>query len=332
MPARLGGSRFVRRLLSWSERTVTAVKVCVIGAGAMGCIIGALLHESGHEVTLVDVWKEHVESINREGLRLTGVGGDRIVWVEARENVDRLPIQDLVLIMVKSPYTLQAVRSALPIIGQDTMVLTLQNGLGNGDIIASVVGPQSVIVGVTSHGGTVLGPGAVRHAGAGETVIAEYSGKMSERVGKLAEALTSAGIETRAAHNVEELIWGKLLVNVGINALTAILSVRNGELSALEPGRELVAMAVSEAVEVARAKGITLEGDPLERCLTVAQSTAENISSMLQDVIARRPTEVDVINGAIVREGERLGIPTPVNRALLKMIKVIELTYARRLR
>lgn len=306
------------------------MKVAVIGAGAMGCIIGGLLAENGHGVTLVDVWKDHVEAINREGLKLRGIGGDRVVKVAALSSPEGLGVQDLIVIMVKSPYTKEAVQSALSCVGEDTLVLTLQNGLGNADTIAGVVGPEKVVAGVTSHGGTVLGVGEIRHAGKGETVIAAYIPERREAVKKLASTLTAASIETRAVDSVDDLVWGKLMVNVGINAFTAVLGVKNGELAAKEPGRELVRLAVSEAAKVARAKGIEFAHDPVEHCLRVAEATAENVSSMLQDVRAKRRTEIDVINGAIVREGERLGVETPVNKLLVNMVKLLELAYDQR--
>ena len=159
-------------------------------------------------------------------------------------------------------------------------------------------------------------------------MLGEFTGGLTPRVERLAAILTAAGLEARAVENVDSLVWSKLLVNVGINAITAILRVTNGELPKHEATRELVRLAVEEGARVAAAKGIKLiHADPVANCLKVAELTGPNLSSMHQDVRAKRRTEVDVINGAIVAEGEKLGIPTPVNKVLTNLIKAIEATY-----
>ncbi|MDK2883312.1 MAG: 2-dehydropantoate 2-reductase [Bacillota bacterium] len=304
------------------------MRIAVVGAGAMGCIFGGTLSEAGHEVTLIDLWAEHVRALNERGLKLTGVSGDRTIPVRATTSPEGLPQQDLVIIFVKSSATEAAVREAARLIGPATAVLTLQNGLGNAERIGSIVGPEKVVAGVTSHGGTLLGPGEVRHAGRGETVLGELCGRLTERVEKLAQVFTDAGLEARAVESVDSLIWSKLLVNVGINALTAILRVSNGELVKYPETRELVALAVEEGARVAATKGIKLiHENPVAHCLKVAEMTGPNLSSMYQDVRAKRKTEVDVINGAVVAEGEMVGVPTPVNRVLTNLIKAIEKTY-----
>ncbi|BCV24481.1 ketopantoate reductase family protein [Gelria sp. Kuro-4] len=304
------------------------MRIAVVGAGAMGCIFGGTMSEAGHEVTLIDVWAEHVNALNARGLRLTGVSGDRTIPVHAVTSPAGLPVQDVVIVFVKSAFTETAVRQAAALIGPETTVLTLQNGLGNADKIGAIVGAEKVVAGVTSHGGTMLGPGEVRHAGRGETVLGELRGGLTPRLERLAAAFTAAGLEARAVENVDSLVWSKLLVNVGINAVTAVLRVANGELPKHEATRELVRLAVEEGARVAAAKGIKLiHADPVANCLKVAELTGPNLSSMHQDVRAKRRTEVDVINGAIVAEGEKLGIPTPVNKVLTNLIKAIEATY-----
>lgn len=304
------------------------MRIAVVGAGAMGCIFGGTLSEAGHEVTLIDVWAEHVRVLNERGLRLTGVSGDRTIPVRAVTSPDGLPPQDVVIVFVKSSATEAAVRGAAGLIGPETVVVTLQNGLGNAEKIGSIVGPEKVVAGVTSHGGTMLGPGEVRHAGRGETVLGELCGHLTQRVEELARVFTAAGLEARAVESVDGLVWSKLLVNVGINALTAILQVNNGELVKHPETRELVALAVEEGARVAAAKGIKLiYEDPVANCLKVAELTGPNLSSMCQDVRAKRKTEIDVINGAVVAEGEKVGVPTPVNKVLTNLIKAIEKTY-----
>lgn len=304
------------------------MRIAVVGSGAMGCVFGGHLSEASHEVTLIDVWTDHVKALNEHGLYLTGVSGERTIEVKAVTDPSDLPVQDLVIVFVKSAYTESAVRDASNLIGPNTTVLTLQNGLGNAQAIGSIVGADKVVAGVTSHGATMLGPGQVKHAGCGETVIGPLTGKLTSKITALADAFTESGLETRAVDSAESLIWSKLLVNVGINALTAILRIKNGELTKHDEAKELLAMAVEEGVQVAAAKGVELiHEDPVENCLQVAELTGANISSMYQDVRAKRPTEIDVINGAIVAEGKKLGIATPTNFVLTKLIKVIEQLY-----
>ncbi|BCV24869.1 ketopantoate reductase family protein [Gelria sp. Kuro-4] len=304
------------------------MQISVVGAGAMGCIYGGTLSEAGHDVTLIDVWAEHVKALNEQGLKLTGVSGDRTIPVHAVTSPVGLPVQDLVIIFVKSAFTEAAIREVANLIGPETTVLTLQNGLGNAEKIGAIVGVEKVVAGVTSHGGTMLGPGQVRHAGRGETVLGELVGGLTPRLENLAAAFTAAGLETRAVESVDSLIWSKLLVNVGINAVTALLRVTNGELPKHEATRELVRLAVEEGARVAAAKGIKLiYPDPVANCLKVAELTGPNLSSMLQDVQAKRRTEVDVINGAVVDEGKKLGVAAPVNQTLRHLIKAIEECY-----
>lgn len=306
------------------------MRIAVVGAGAMGCVLGGHLFESDHDVTLIDVWADHVRTINEKGLHLTGVSGDRVLHPRAVTSPVGLPVQDLVLIMVKSTYTEQAAKDALSIIGPGTMVLTVQNGVGNADKIAAVVGPEKVIAGTTANGAVLLGPGEIKHAGKGETVIGEYSGKLTERVQKLAEVLDAAGLEAKAVENVQSIIWSKLLMNASSNALTAILRVTLGELISWPETRELIKECIGEVTRVTDAKGIRLlYDDPVDTAFKVMKDLSEHYTTMYQDVVAKRRTEIDVINGAVVAEGERLGIPTPVNKVLVNLIKAIERTYDR---
>ena len=194
------------------------------------------------------------------------------------------------------------------------------------------MGKEKVVGGTTSQGATVLGLGHIRHAGRGETTIGELDGSLSSRIKGISAIFSSAGIETKITDNVEGLIWSKLLINVGINALTAVLRLKNGELVEYSWTRELLKAAVEEAVLVVKARGIRLTyEDPIKRVEDVCRATATNVSSMLQDVLRTKKTEIDYINGAIVNEGERLGISVPVNKTLTGIVKIIEMSYEKRL-
>ncbi len=301
------------------------MRIAVIGAGAMGSVFGGLLAEGGHEVWLVDVWAEHVRAIEERGLSIEGEGRTRTVRVRATTSARDVGTADLMLVFVKSYHTRAAVKSTLPIVGEDTLVLTLQNGLGNAETIAELVGPERVVAGVTAHGATMLGPGRVRHAGVGDTHVGELSGEITPGLRELALTLSAAGIATEASADVLSLLWSKIIINVGINPLTAITGLRNGQLLDYPATEELMELAVQEAVAVAAAKGIRLMyDDPVKRVKEVARATGQNRSSMLQDLERGRPTEIDAINGAVVRAGEELGVSVPTNRVLTLLVKALE--------
>lgn len=305
------------------------MRIAILGSGAMGCLYGGLLAETGFPVTLIDIWKEHIETINRQGLRIEGLGGERVVsGIRGVTDPKDAGIADLLIVFVKATMTRTAITQAMPVVGPDTTVMTLQNGLGNVEALSDVAGAHRVVAGVTGHGSTLVGPGVIRHAGQGDTVIGEASGVISERTERIADALRKAGFAVSVSDNVMGLIWGKLLVNVGINALTAITGLKNGRLVDFPETNDLMAQAVEEAVAVATKKGVRVNvEEPVRHTREIAKKTAGNRSSMLQDVCRRRPTEISVINGAIVEEGRRMGVPTPVNEVLAKLVAVREKTY-----
>ncbi len=300
------------------------MKIAVLGAGAMGSLYGGLLAEPGNEVWLIDVWKEHVDAINQEGLYIDGLGGGKTIKnIKASTNTDNIGIVDCALIFVKSIYTDAAVSQNKAIIGENTIILTLQNGLGNIEKINQVVDEKNIIAGTTAHGSTMIGPGKVKHAGQGKTIIGELDGKETDRITKLKKSFNDAQLDTVISNNVIGLIWDKLLVNVGINALTAITGLKNGRLVQSEETEWILKEAVKEAEAIAKAKGVKLGfDDPVDHTKKVCEATAANWSSMLQDVERKRETEIDMINGAIVREGKKVNIATPVNQVLTNLIKV----------
>ncbi|MEF8773434.1 MAG: 2-dehydropantoate 2-reductase [Halobacteriales archaeon] len=298
--------------------------VMVIGSGAMGALFGGRLADAGEDVTLVDVWEEHVEAINRNGLEMETPDGEmKTIPVDATTDPETVSDVDLALVFVKSTHTEEAVRGARDALdGAD--VLTLQNGLGNPDALADVVDESQVIAGVTAHGSTLVEPGAIRHAGRGKTRIGRYFDDNGSRVEEVAAAFTDAGIETTVAEDVRSAIWEKILVNVGINPVTALTRVRNGLLAETEPGQRVVRAAVSEAKRVAEAEGVDIEDDVVEYVLEVAEQTAANKSSMRQDVEAGRTTEIEKLNAAVVRRADEHGVAVPVNETLVDLIRLAE--------
>lgn len=302
------------------------MKVAVVGAGAMGSLFGGYLCAAGHEVWLVDTWAEHIAAIREAGLRIVEPSGEeKVVRPHAVADAGVVGPCELVLVFVKSYHTAEVAGALGPLLGPGTVVLTLQNGLGNVDVLAEKVPRSMLLAGTTGQGANVLGPGRIHHAGSGETVLGELEGAITERLQRLVGVFDGAGLPASASTNVQGLIWTKLLVNVAINPLTAILRVRNGELLEIPETVELMKDAVTEAVLVAERAGVGLScDDPWAHVEEVTRRTGKNRSSMLQDVEAGRRTEIDVINGAVVREGMRVGVPTPVNLVLTRLVRALE--------
>ncbi|KUO74531.1 MAG: 2-dehydropantoate 2-reductase [Clostridia bacterium BRH_c25] len=301
------------------------MKIAIIGSGAMGSLYGGFLSNAGYKVYLLDVWQEHVDRINNNGLIISEQDKDIKAYPKATSKACEIGEVDLAVVFVKSTATSEALNCSKAVIGKNTIVLSLQNGYGNIEEIEKTVERDNIIAGTTAHGATMLGSGHIRHAGHGITHIGAVSGKISGKVIDTAEALRRAGFDTDLSRDVMKLIWNKLIVNVGINALTAIVNVKNGELALSEETRLLMGEAVSEAVAVAKALGMDFEKtDAINQVIQVAEKTSENLSSMLQDVRKGRRTEIDYINGAIVKEGKKANINTPVNFVLTNLVKAIE--------
>jgi len=276
-------------------------------------------------VYLVDIWKEHIEKINNEGLKI--LEKDDVLTVNPKGVVDSKEVGkvDLAIVFVKSIATKKALESNSSIFDDNTMVLSLQNGYGNVEDIEKFVKSENIIAGTTSHGATLLGPGKIKHAGKGKTIIGKAKGENDSRLSEIKAALENAGFETDLSDNVMEIIWSKLLVNIGINALTAVLEIENGRLTEWEESEELVALAVREAVKVANNSGLQFNDEEvIEHVLEVAKATAENKSSMFQDILNKRKTEIEKINGAVVKIGKDNGVETPVNETLTNLVKIKE--------
>ncbi|BBO77012.1 2-dehydropantoate 2-reductase [Desulfosarcina widdelii] len=303
------------------------MKIAVIGAGAMGSLFGALLAEAGQEVTLLDIRQDHVDAVNAEGLVVEKEGTRRQIRIRATQDANSVGPTDLCIVFVKSTQTAEAARTVARLAGPSAPVLTLQNGMGNAEALAEALDPIRIIAGTTSHGATFLGPGAIRHAGSGDTVIGPWYEEGTAGAEAVAEAFDKAGIATRVVAEVRSVMWAKLFINVGINAITALTGIKNGQLLDLEQTRRLSRDAVEEAMAVAEARGIAIEGDPVEKVFQVAQATGTNRSSMGQDVDSRRMTEIGAINGFIVREAQKVRVPAPVNQTLSALVETLQAHY-----
>jgi 2-dehydropantoate 2-reductase len=305
----------------------SVMKITVVGAGAMGSLFGALLSESGTSVRLFDIWAEHIKAINENGLGIELDGKTRSVNVNATTDKKKIRKADLVIIFVKSNHTGDAARVASELVSSTGFVLTLQNGLGNADIIAEYINPGRIIVGSTSHGATILGPGLIRHAGIGPTLIGMWSGDEKAAAQSVAVVFNKAGIATETVDDIRSVVWKKLMINVGINAITALTGIKNGQILDLSSTRALVRAAVEEAIVVARTHGIKIPDNMVEHVFQVAEVTGANRSSMGQDVDNKRQTEIGVINGAVVKEAQKLALDVPVNQTLTTLIETLQKHY-----
>jgi 2-dehydropantoate 2-reductase len=282
---------------------------------------------AGEEVWLVGNRKDQIDAICSTGLTFEEKGELRIIPMNATSDVTSVGKADLVIFFVKTYDTEMAVSDALALEKEDTIFLTLQNGLGNEEVICRKIDRKKVILGVTGHGATLIGVGHIRHAGWGKTFIGELDHRITDRVVQVSQMFCDAEIETEVSSNIHDHVWGKLLVNVGINALTALTGFKNGQLLDYPESVRLMENLVIEASEVARRKGIHLDQDPIEKVRKTIEATRENRSSMGQDFDYRRKTEIDAINGAVVREAQPLGIPVPFNQAVTDLVKAMEKSF-----
>jgi len=303
------------------------IKLGIIGIGSMGCLFAARLNDRA-DVVMVGHWPEQLAALRQNGLTLlTPQGRSRHHVIRATDDLTTVGTVDAALILVKSHQTSRAAAQTSQILADDGIALTLQNGLGNGELLTAVLGSERVASGVTSEGANIVAPGWVQHAGTGHTHLAPSTKTQTSRsrLIQLAELFNDVGFPTSLIDNADTLLWGKLAVNAGINPLTALLQVPNGFLAENEGARRLMMQTAAEVALVAEMKGIPLPyPDAPQQALSVATETATNQSSMLQDILRGAPTEIEAICGAVVQNGRLLGIPTPLNQHLLTLVKRVE--------
>lgn len=290
------------------------IRVLVVGTGAIGSLLAARLARAGAaEVTVAGTWTEALDTMRRNGITVkddTGRWSARVAAVNLSDVGQNQA--DFVLVLVKSPRTAAVAETAARALAPGGMIVTLQNGLGNREVLAAVAGGDRVAVGVTTLGATLLGAGRVRAAPGGIVIGAPDAGPLA----RLVHALQAAGMETETMPDIGRLVWRKLAASCSINPVAALLGVANGVLVSSAEGRERLTAAAREVGAVAQAKGIDLQDDAVALSLTVASRTAGNRCSMLQDLDRGVPTEIDALCGAVVAEGRAVGVPTPVNAAL----------------
>ena len=293
------------------------MQVAVIGAGAVGCYYGGLLLRAGHDVTFIGR-QTHVDAINAHGLLLDTQSFKGHLPAKAATDAAALASPDLVLFCVKSADTEEAGRSLAGRLRPETSVLSLQNGVDNPQRLQRLTG-HPVIPAVVYVGSEMAGPGHVRHHGGGDLTIG--ASPASEA---LVQTLDAAGIQTTIADDIETTLWSKLVINCAFNALSAVAGISYGPMLEVEGTRDVVASAVQEAVTVARASGVSMPDDLLERIMKIPAAMPNQMSSTAQDLARGKPSEIDFLNGYVVRKGAELGIPTPTNHALQVMVKLAE--------
>lgn len=297
------------------------MRIAVVGAGAMGSIFGARFHQAGHETVLVDVAQSLVDTINAEGVAVVRGDDETVTRVPATTEPETVGPVDIVVFFTKCYHTSAAAESARPLVGPDTVIASLQNGWGNGDVLAAAYPPGQVVVGVTYNSGLLQGPGRVLHPAEQPTLVGSFSDG-GDGATRLAEALESGGLATSVASPVRPEIWKKLILNAATLPASALTGMTAGALGTSQDMLDLVSETTREAVAVARALGYEIDFDErIGTILGLVEKAGPTKASMLQDVEAGRRTEIDVINGAVVRAADEVGVAVPINRALMQLIK-----------
>jgi 2-dehydropantoate 2-reductase len=305
------------------------MKIVIVGPGAMGCLFAGLLlkQKARHEVWLLDKYPERAKRIKESGITVEGSTNIRhSINITAYSR--QIGVSGLVMIFTKSYDTESALNAIGPLLSDETNILSLQNGVGNAQLIADMFGRGRTVCGITSHGSTLIADGKVRHAGKGDTIIGKPDGNIFRDLRHISNAFNEAGIATKTSKDINSVLWSKLIINAGINPLSAICRLPNGLLLRYEGIKELMRKAVVEATRVARKNKVRLiYDDPLAKMESVCLATSDNISSMLADILNKRRTEIDSINGAISRYAKSAGIKTPVNDILVDIVRAIEASY-----
>lgn len=307
-------------------------KIVVVGAGAMGGLFGGLLAEGGLDVTLVDAWQEHIAAIKQKGIRIVGVGGDRDVKVAATTDPSEIKSADVVLFQCKAFANAAAANSVRHLFGGSTAAITFQNGLGNEQALGAVLGEQNVIGGLTAQAGLAEGPGVVRNFGDLPTHIGEMAGGLSDRTVAIAKAFTEHGLPVTASAEIKREKWKKLLGNVALGAISAVTDLRSFEIMRIPELQEIVFRAVDEAAAVAKAEGVVLDVAEARSVLmtlvdTSGGGTGYSKSSMREDIIRKRRTEIDTIHGAVARLARQHKVPAPTIDTMVAMVKGVQSTY-----
>jgi 2-dehydropantoate 2-reductase len=297
------------------------MQITVIGAGNMGCLYGANFARAGEGVAMIDVWEEHVHRIQKEGLDVDGLHGSFIARVMATTEARSAPKSDMALVCVNAYSTREAANSARILLKESGFAVTLQNGLGNVEILTEVLGEHRVMAGLSFHSAELRGPGQVTHTNEGPTYVGELDKSRSSRLSALCRLLDRAGMNSEPVDDIWSTIWGKFVHNCGINAICAITGLRPGQMKEVPALDRFQQRIIGEVLALIEAKGIRIpDADPLGTIQAYCAKKFHRVS-MLQHLERNCLTEIDALNGYVVRESERLGLVAPYNDALTCLIK-----------
>ena len=306
------------------------MKIAIFGVGAMGSVYAGLMAEAGHEIWAVDIWQEHVDAINQSGLRVEGASGDRVVQgIKATTNAQDVGACNLYVLATKASGVGPAAEMIAPLMGPDSMVITIQNGLGAGERIAQYMTTDRVLLGVADgFGASMKGPGHVHHNAMNLIRVGEMNGGMSERLVRITAVWQEAGFNAKAFEDIDQLIWGKYICNVAFSGPCTVFNYTLGELMA-DPAAWAIAQGCALEVQaLGQEKNIEFTfDDPIEYITAFGHKMPDARPSMLLDHHAKRPSEIDAINGMAVELGKQLNIPTPYNEVLTAVIRQREATF-----
>ncbi len=304
------------------------MRIVVIGAGALGGLVGAYLNAAGEDVTVVEIDEARAQLINEKGLLITeGSGDEKCMPLSVVTSCEGLGSADLIFIAVKSYQTEEASLSVKPLLGDETLILSMQNGIGNTDVMADILGGEHILSGITYHSIQHTGPNRLRfRPGIKPIQIAPCEGCLTHQIEEVGELFRKAGLETDIVEEIDNVIWQKLLHNAVVNPISAITGLCCNDLLADEYLQLLMRDLCTEIIAVMRARGVPIidEEDPYRPVIGSQKALGENRISMWQDLSRGLRTEVDAINGAIVVEAERLGLTAPINQTLVNLIHSYE--------
>jgi len=306
------------------------MKIAIFGVGAMGSVYAGLMAEAGHEIWAVDIWREHVDAIEQSGLRVEGASGDRVVpGIHATTNAEDVGDCDLYVLATKASGVGPAAKKIAPLMGPESMVITIQNGLGAGERIAEFMDTDRVLLGVADgFGASMKGPGHVHHSAMNLIRVGEMNGGMSDRLQRITDVWQQAGFNAKAFADIDQLIWGKYICNAAFSGPCTVFDRTLGELMADPASWSIAQGCALEVFALGQAKNIAFTfDDPIDYVTAFARKMLDARPSMLLDHHARRPSEIDAINGMVVELGQQLDIATPYNEVLSAVIRQREADF-----
>lgn len=302
------------------------MKIAVVGCGAMGSVYAGLLAAAGHELWAIDSWRDHVEAMRANGLRVEGASGDRTVKINASTDARDAGICELVIVATKTMHVEVAAKASQALVGPNTTVISIQNGLGGPDTTAEIIGKEKVLVGVVGgFGASMKAPGHAHHNGWELVRLGEYSGPITPRLQSVAKVWESGGFKVKCFDDIDQLVWEKLICNVCFSGTCAVTERTIGEVMS-DPDHWIVASGCAvEAYNVARARGIKLDiDDPVNYVRNFGSKIPNARPSMLLDHMANRMSEIEAINGAIPLAAKEQGLAAPFNTVVSALVRAKE--------